>query len=285
MKSSATHLALAMIVALFSVSSSAFSCQVIKQTFTSKILSQDTGKPFVENYLALLPDNYDPKLHYGTVYFLHGRDNSGKMILDVGGCKQMDALVAQNKTPFIIIAPDGQNSYWMNGALTHERWADMVTQELTADAESKYSLIPEPSARVIAGISMGGGGAVQISLNYPTVFTAAIGAHSPVFRTQTQASAGFAQQFGTGIDFQNRDPISLLTVENKRLQTPIYFDMGAKDEWLPNTLKCSEILENLHTNGEFHVAEDLYNGHTGEYWSSHLPQYFDWYSSHLPAVK
>jgi S-formylglutathione hydrolase FrmB len=137
---------------------------------------------------------------------------------------------------------------------------------------------------MIAGISMGGHGAIQLSLNNPGIYSA-IGAHSPVFRTQEQATEDYPLQFGTGLDFQNRDPISLMTIQGKRITVPIYVDMGAEDPWLSNTVFFSNYLTQVGFTGETQVAEDPIGGHVNAYWSYHLGSYVDWYSTHLPSPK
>jgi S-formylglutathione hydrolase FrmB len=247
-------------------------CQIIEESFQAD---------WTEHYLVILPKNYQKNLHYGAVYFLHGRGGDRHLVQGLGFCEQMDLLVDQGRTPFVVIAPDGKNSYWVNGALTHERWADMVTKSLIQDAQKKYSLISNSSARVVAGISMGGHGAIQLSLNYPGIF-GAIGAHSPVFRTQEEASRDFYDEFGTGNDYQSRDPFSLIKFKGKRIVTPIYMDMGGQDVWLANTKRFADFLQSLHIPGDYRVGDDSIGAHELGYWQYHLPQYLNWYSSHLP---
>ena len=156
----------------------------------------------------------------------------------------------------------------------------MVTKDLVRDAEKKFSLISKPEARVIAGISMGGHGAIQLSLNFPGIF-GAIGAHSPVFRTQEEASRDFYYEFGTGEDYQARDPFSLINVYNKKIRVPIYIDMGAKDVWISNTRNFQNLLKSQNVSGEFHVGDDWLGAHDMRYWQYNMPTYMTWYSKHL----
>jgi enterochelin esterase-like enzyme len=255
-------------------------CELREETLSSVVLSTPETGPVIEHYLVVLPKKMNKKKHYGAVYFLHGRGNDRHMIRDLGICEELDRLVDERKTPFVVVAPDGGNNYWMNGALTHERWGDLVTQELIQDAESKYPLISAPKGRILAGISMGGHGAIQLSLNNPGVY-GAIGAHSPVFRDEQQADADFYPQFGAGADYQDRDPISLMMIQGKRLNVPIYVDMGAKDPWISRTQIFADDLQGIGYKGELHVGEDPSYGHEWDYWLSHLHSYVEWYSRHL----
>jgi len=261
-----------------------YSCEILNDQHFSVHWGQNIS--FEEYYTVILPQGYSPTQKYGAVYFLHGRGGDRHLLEGLGICDQMDRLVGEGKTPFIIIAPDGRapsdptDGYWMNGAKTAERWGDLVTHDLVIDAEKKFPLIASSPERVIAGISMGGHGAVQLSLNYPGVF-GAIGMHSPVFRTQEEAAKDFYFQFGTGLDFQHRDPFSLIQFFGKSLTVPIYMDMGAKDQFLENTLHFEKLLRSKGYNQEFHVAEDLQGGHQEGYWKYHLGSYVDWYSDQL----
>jgi putative tributyrin esterase len=250
-------------------------CEIIEESFSGD---------WTERYLVILPKNYDPTKEYGTVYFLHGRDGNRHFVKDLGICQQLDRLVDEGETPFIVIAPDGGNSYWLNGALTGQRWADMVTGDLIEDAEKKYPLVSRADARVIAGISMGGHGAIQLSLNFPGVY-GAIGAHSPVFRTQEEASKNFYYEFGTGLDFQERDPFSLINNLGKKITTPIYIDMGARDVWISNTKNFQQLLQSQYVSGEFHVGEDGIGAHDLRYWKYHMESYVNWYSKNLPSPR
>lgn len=257
-------------------------CTVVEETFLSGVLPSGLGGPFLEHYLVVLPKGYQSNLHYGAVYFLHGAGRDRHFITDLGLCTQLDAAVDQGKTPFMVVAPDGGNNYWMNGALTLERWGDMVTTELIADVERKYPLIGNVGGRMIAGNSMGGHGAVQLALNHPGTYSA-IGAHSPVFRTEAQARNDYSKQFGAGIDFENRDPLSLMTLLGKQITVPIYVDMGAQDPWINSTTYFASLLRKMGCLSESHVGEDLNGGHADGYWAYHLGSYVDWYSRHLPS--
>lgn len=255
---------------------SAQACQIRDLSFASKVLRPQGGGPHVVRYLVYLPDQWSAYRPYPVVYFLHGRNGDRWMFRDLGGCDRMRTLGSD----FIVVAPDGENSYWMNGAISHEPWGDVVTQELIQDVESHLWVVKSPAGRLLAGISMGGHGALQLSLNHPGLF-GAVAAHSPVFRTQEEANREFAYEFGQGEDYQWRDPFSLILIKNRTLTIPVYMDMGAQDPWLRNTKNMSELLRRTTGDFEDHVGEDAEGGHEMGYWRYHLDDYLRWYQSHL----
>jgi S-formylglutathione hydrolase FrmB len=213
-----------------------------------------------------------------VVYFLHGRGENRFMIESLGLTEKPDQLADSGKQPFIVVAPEGGNGYWMNGAHTREKWADVITQELIADVESKYAVKSGARSRILAGISMGGHGAIQLSLNHPGKY-AGVAAHSPVFRTQEEASRDFSQQFGWGDDFQNRDPFSLMMIKGKKLTTPVWIDIGGNDFAEGNTRAFADYLRSIgQPKASLHIGEDGAGAHATGYWSYHLPEYLRWYS-------
>lgn len=256
------------------------------ESFDSLILprtpdQQSQGSPTRVNYRVYFSQKYDPNKIHSVVYFLHGR-NGNKWTLDqLDIFKSLDNWVLKNPHKnILIVAPECNNCYWMNAARMNARWADVITQELVSDVEKKFNTLRSPRGRLISGISMGGHGATQIMLNYPHIF-GAMAAHSPVYRTQEEALKDFADQFGSGDDFQNRDPFSLIMIKNKKIEGSIWIDIGGSDYALNQTSRFADIVRQYGFNGELHIGEDSVGGHNGGYWSWHLPEYLQWYSDHL----
>ena len=74
------------------------------------------------------------------------------------------------QTPYVVI-PYGRNGYWTNWNESPKQWRDWVTQEVIPRVEAHYPDISvNPRDRAIAGISMGGFGALSIALEYPGLF-------------------------------------------------------------------------------------------------------------------
>jgi S-formylglutathione hydrolase FrmB len=255
-------------------------CQAVDQVFTSQALSVGPSANWLIPYRVFLPKGYTPDKHYSVVYFLHGRNGNRFLLDSLDYCQQLDLLVDQKNNSFIAVAPEGQSSYWMNGALTHLNWGDAITQELVKDVEKKLPVFQEPKGRLIAGISMGGHGAIQLSLNYPGIY-GAVAAHSPVFRTQEEASRDFYFEFGTGPDFQHRDPFSLMIILGKKMTIPIWMDIGGSDPWLLNTQNFANLLISQNLDLTLNIGNDRIGGHAWEYWHYHLPTYLQWYSMHI----
>lgn len=251
------------------------------ESFFSHSLPAQSGPKWQVRYRVIFPKNYQPQQIHSVVYFLHGRGGNRFNLEELGVLQKLDGLVEKHgKVPFIIIAPECNNCYWMNAALIDEPWGDVVTQDLIEDVEKKFLVYHQPQGRLLSGISMGGHGALQLALNFPLVF-GAVAAHSPVFRTQEEATRDFSNQFGTGDLFQQRDPFSLLLFKNKHLNIPVWIDIGGSDFAFRNTQNFANLIQKLGFQGELHIGDDQRGAHSTGYWSYHLGTYLEWYWNQL----
>lgn len=165
------------------------------------------------------------KLH--VVYLLHGNG---------GGYKDWSEhapLAAYAARGYYFIMPEGHSSYWMNSvSVSQDRYEDYVTLDLIADAERR---LPADRDRSIAGVSMGGFGALVLALKHPELYTFA-GAFSPpvdvperhfTWRRLSQ-SWSIRRIFGPygGATRELRDPFSLVPYADRNTLPPIYLGVG-----------------------------------------------------------
>jgi S-formylglutathione hydrolase FrmB len=67
--------------------------------------------------------------------------------------------------------PDAGRSYYTNAKhLRHARWEDAIIFDLPRDVESRFPVLLGREHRGIAGISMGGYGAVKLALKHPELY-------------------------------------------------------------------------------------------------------------------
>ena len=255
------------------LSGSAHACQVLERSYQSIAISRP------EAYLLLVPDAGVPVS--GVVYFLHGVGADRHFIQQIGACAEIDRLATATGKSLMIAAPDGGNGYWMNAAHTTDKYLDLVSQELITQVETEFPTLERvASKRVIAGVSMGGHGAVEISIHVLGVY-GAVGAHSPVFRTEVEANqGGYFNQFGAGADYESHDPISMIQILGETFAGPVYMDMGAQDPWLTRTLQFQTLVQSLNVPGIFKVGVDA-GGHENGYWQAQMPAYMNWYFAQL----
>ncbi|HWL40368.1 MAG TPA: alpha/beta hydrolase-fold protein [Gemmatimonadaceae bacterium] len=140
----------------------------------------DSARRTVSVYL---PPQYASELsrRFPVIYLLHGFAADHKAFIagayqDLNVRISMDSLIAAGKTqPMIVVTPNARNrfdgSFYANSPVTG-KWEDFVTKDLVGHIDRRYRTLARPSARGIAGHSMGGYGALNVGMRNPHVFSA-----------------------------------------------------------------------------------------------------------------
>ena len=154
--------------------------------------------------LVYLPASYGRELsrRYPVAYYLHGAWGAeGDWVTQGHIDRAMDSLVAAGRPEMILVLPDGDDGWYTTwNALNNTaacradtarrepaatycvpwpKYDEYIARELVAHVDSTYRTVANRDHRGIAGLSMGGYGAVTLALRYPDVFAAAA-SHSGV---------------------------------------------------------------------------------------------------------
>ncbi len=115
----------------------------------------------------ILPATYgSTKERYETLYLLHGFEGSYE---DWITRTRLVALLSHYS--LLVVTPDAGNSWYVNGARdTTARYEDYIMKDLIPFIDGKYRTIRTRHGRMIAGLSMGGYGAMRFALKYPAAF-------------------------------------------------------------------------------------------------------------------
>lgn len=124
---------------------------------------------------VLLPDGYDtnPDRAYPVLWLLHGANGGADTW--ASGIEELAAGL-----PAIIVMPDGGTfgmymDWWQDGARANPAWATYHLRLLKDTLESRYRILPERRWHAIAGISMGGQGALRYAGLLPGYFGSVAG--------------------------------------------------------------------------------------------------------------
>jgi S-formylglutathione hydrolase FrmB len=123
----------------------------------------------------LLPAGYDahPGRRYPVLYLLHGRDADERAWTRYGGAEAITA-----RSPLIVVMPDGGTTgaytdWYRDGAAVRPRWETYHVGQLVPWVDARFRTIATRRGRGIAGLSMGGFGALSYAARHPRTFTAA----------------------------------------------------------------------------------------------------------------
>src|SRR6266478_3613267 len=121
-------------------------------------------------YCVQLPASYASKdakgqpLRYPVLYFLHGLGDNEQTLFNTGGWTLIEDLRQQHKIiDFLIVAPEGGRSFYINSADNSLPYSDFFLQEFMPYIEGRYRVRPGRQGRAITGVSMGGYGALRFA--------------------------------------------------------------------------------------------------------------------------
>src|SRR5882672_11389414 len=98
-------------------------------------------------YCVFVPSGYDagashkPPQRYPVLYFLHGLGDNEQTLFNSGGWTLLDDLRKQHKIgEFLIVAPEGGRTFYVNSADGSVRYSDFFLQEFIPHIENKYRI-------------------------------------------------------------------------------------------------------------------------------------------------
>ncbi len=236
-------------------------------------------------YCILLPPSYDAEKtrRYPILYLLHGLGDNEEFLVHSGGMNLVEDLWEQHQLgEMLIVTPAGGVSFYINSHDGKRRYEDFFLQEFMPGVEKRYRAKTGRGSRGIAGISMGGYGALHIAFQHPQLFVA-VGAHSaalieklpnitPENSRQMSQLRVLGPAFGSPFDsafWNQNDPVRIGRAANLT-SLKIYFDCGSEDDYGfdlgAETL--DKMLTSRHIAHEFHLYP---GGHDWIYFAAHLP--------------
>lgn len=121
---------------------------------------------------VILPEGYatDTTRNYPVIYLLHGCGDNYRTWAE--RTKTDLPQIASDKG-IIFVCPDGEKSwYWDSPLRPESQFETYVSKELVEAIDNLYRTIPDRTARAIAGFSMGGHGALWLSIHHPDTYGA-----------------------------------------------------------------------------------------------------------------
>ncbi|MGI5224624.1 alpha/beta hydrolase [Actinoallomurus sp. CA-142502] len=119
---------------------------------------------------VLLPEHYRPAERYPVLYLLHGAlDTPGSWLTD-GDAENLTA-----GRPLITVIPDGGLKGWYTDwahprGAAPQRWETFHVDQLIPFVDDNLNTIANRRGRAIAGLSMGGFGAMRYAARHPGLF-------------------------------------------------------------------------------------------------------------------
>ncbi|PSR56455.1 esterase [Adhaeribacter arboris] len=232
---------------------------------------------------VVLPSSYKKvKKPFPVLYLLHGGTGNYRDWLSKTPDKTLLHRLADQYN-LIIVTPDGgPTSYYFDSPLDkNSQYETFISQELIEKVEGTYRTVRDRKGRIIAGLSMGGHGAIYIATKHPDLYCAA-GSMSGVMNINTATwkvpadfaklrAQNFVRLLGAPQDTLNPYPAYTavgMTDQIKASRLKLVFDCGVDDFLIePNR----DLHRRLTANKTPHDYTERPGGHTWQYWENALP--------------
>jgi len=251
------------------------------------------------HYCVYLPASYDagaarqPAQNYPVLYFLHGLGDNERTLFNSGGWTLLDDLRKQHKRgEFLIVAPEGTGSFYINSADGSVRYSDFFVQEFIPLIETKYRVKKGRDNRAISGISMGGYGALRFAFSHPEMFSAVSAQSAALINESPQeldtadrsgAPLGkvLAAVFGSPIEVTHWKDNSPFILAQRNVaavrKLAIYFDCGQDDNY-GFEKGAATLHQQLQKEGVKHEYHAYPGDHSLSYFLAHFTEVMEFHS-------
>lgn len=242
----------------------------------SAALGRDT------TYTVLRPAALLPGRLYPVLYLLHGYAGDAHDWLD-----NTDIEDFHEGRPLIVVMPDGGRAGWYVDSPTSAAAAyeTFVTRDLTADVEARFPASRARDGRAIAGLSMGGHGAITLAARHPALYRSASSVSGILRLTEHRAKWDLAATMGPlpGAEpFWRAHSADQLSDALTTAGVALMIDTGLDDR-TGNLPGNRALHERLCNRGAAHVYVEFPGGHTWAYWNSRIGAHLNFHLAALAA--
>jgi len=241
-------------------------------------------------YRVVLPVNYDAKekngLRYPVVYLLHGLTGHFD-----NWTTRTGLVDYSSRWEMILVTPEGENGWYTdNHSKADEKYESYIIKELIPEIDRRFRTLDRRDHRAIAGLSMGGFGALKFGLKYPDMFavagsfSGAIGA-AAITEKQFPGAIGksVAEIFGPeGSEVRKaNDPFDIIrraTPEKIKSFPFLYLDCGTGDFLFQNNREFVALLLEKKVPHEF---RQLPGAHDWSYWDGQVREFLELAGAHI----
>jgi enterochelin esterase-like enzyme len=122
-------------------------------------------------YGVYSPKSWDRRTPLPVVVLLHGAGDDATSADRRSLVRALDRAIEQGELrPFILVTPEGDFGFWLDWHDGSHRWRSWVLDEVVPQVQRRFATIEGPDGLHLVGVSMGGGGGLQMWLAEPARF-------------------------------------------------------------------------------------------------------------------
>ena len=235
-----------------------------------------------------LPNDYNEKDSFPTLYFLHGRSGDENILIETELNTSADRLIDNKEiSSMIIVCPRIENSRGINSSsickevkdplgrvINLGMYEDYLINEVIPTIDNNFKTIKNRKGRYIGGASAGGYVALHSAFRHSDLFSKT-GGHMPAIELQLEEEEDKLYFQNPG-DWEKYDPIYLAN-NTERCDIKIYLDAGDKDEG--EFYKGCSVLHKILTEKGMNSQNYIFKGnHNIKYIKSNIEKYLKFYA-------
>ena len=209
--------------------------------------------------------SYCEKPLFPVVYLLHGMGNHHQAWTAYAGAERY----AEERN-IALVMPSAENSSYINHDASH-RFFDFIADELPDFICGMFPVSKRPEDSYIAGLSMGGFGAMVHFLNRPKRYAAAGSFSGALAINPFELSGNPAQK-----PAPEQQPMALVEQIRRDGKTlpPVYVSCGEEDFLLEDNRKFAESVKAVSPGMLWATTPGM--GHEWRFWNTEIEKFLDW---------
>lgn len=231
---------------------------------------------------VILPDGQTGP--FPVMYLLHGLSDDHTAWLRRSNIERYAA-----DWPLIVVMPDGGRGFYCDSVENpRAAYESAIVKDLIGLVDSIFPTIPKREGRVIAGLSMGGYGAMKLAVKFPELFSACVShsgalhfGHYPLSR-EDDWDKEFRLIVGEDPAGGENDIFALVEHPRTAPLPAIRIDCGVDDFLIDRNREMHAFLEGL---GIAHDYAEYPGAHTWDYWDEHVQEAIAFFAGVLDIQK
>ena len=273
---------------LYFVSNAQYGKVMDDLSLPSKILKGE------RKFAVYLPPNYDSSSRsYPVLYLLHGYTDDHTGWIQFGEVLHIAdrAILSGESTAMIIVMPDADTggAGYTNALSGKWNYEDFFFEEFMPHIEERFRIKKDKRFRVIAGLSMGGGGSFIYALRRLDLFSSAAPLSASLGPQSLEEMKDFTYLGYTSSNHNQKDferysnrnnPLQLVeNMEAKDLNSVRWYIDCGEDDFLYKSNSLMHIkMRGKNVKHEFRIRD---GGHSWSYWRASLPKVLEFISDHF----
>jgi len=245
-----------------------------RMTYT-EVASQSEGRTL--GYGLYTPPGWDGQTPLPLVVMLHGAGDDETSADRVVVTQKLDAAITAGQVPpFLMVTPRGERGFWMNWSDGSHHYRDWVLDEVVPQV--RHDMPVAEGGLHLMGVSMGGGGGMQMWLHDPSRFASATILSAPIlteeetfdFLRRFMPRSVMERAFGSADSGNGNDPYEVLATAEGLQGTQLVFGAASRD--MKPILRSNERFHaHLRERSVPHRYFEFPGGHGWEAWSDVFP--------------